>query len=45
MTWKNPPILDDPDRMRTVDGRKLELYYDGSTSASSPGGRRRPSTG
>ena len=30
MTWKNPPILDDPDRVRDVDGRKLELFYDGS---------------
>ncbi len=30
MTWKYPPILDDPDRTRTVDGRKLQLYYDGS---------------
>ena len=30
MTWKDPPILDDPDRTRTVGGRKLLLYYDGS---------------
>ena len=30
MTWKNPPILDDPDRVRDVNGRKLELFYDGS---------------
>ena len=30
MTWKYPPILDDPDRTRDVDGRKLLLYYDGS---------------
>lgn len=29
-TWKNPPILDDPDRVRAVNGRKLELFYDGS---------------
>ena len=29
LDWKDPPILDDPDRTRTVDGRKLELYYDG----------------
>jgi polyisoprenyl-teichoic acid--peptidoglycan teichoic acid transferase len=29
MSWKDPPILDDPDRTRTVDGRKLALYYDG----------------
>ncbi len=30
MTWKYPPILDDPDTTRTVNGRKLMLYYDGS---------------
>jgi polyisoprenyl-teichoic acid--peptidoglycan teichoic acid transferase len=30
MTWRYPPILDDPDGTRTVDGRKLKLYYDGS---------------
>ena len=30
MTWRDPPILDDPDRVRTVDGRKLMLFYDGS---------------
>jgi LCP family protein required for cell wall assembly len=30
MTWRNPPILDDPDRVREVNGRKLELFYDGS---------------
>ena len=30
LAWKDPPILDDPDRTRTVDGRKLMLYYDGS---------------
>jgi polyisoprenyl-teichoic acid--peptidoglycan teichoic acid transferase len=30
MSWKYPPILDDPDRTRDVDGRKLMLYYDGS---------------
>jgi LCP family protein required for cell wall assembly len=30
MTWKYPPILDDPDRIREVNGRKLMLYYDGS---------------
>ncbi len=29
-TWRSPPILDDPDRVREVDGRKLELFYDGS---------------
>ena len=30
MSWRYPPILDDPDRTRDVDGRKLMLYYDGS---------------
>jgi len=30
MSWRYPPILDDPDRVRDVDGRKLMLYYDGS---------------
>jgi LCP family protein required for cell wall assembly len=30
LAWKNPPILDDPDRTRTVGGRRLLLYYDGS---------------
>ncbi len=30
MSWRFPPILDDPDRTRDVDGRKLMLYYDGS---------------
>ena len=30
MTWKAPPILDNPDRTVTRDGRKLRLYYDGS---------------
>src|SRR6185503_10711234 len=30
MSWKYPPILDDPDRVRDVGGRKLMLYYDGS---------------
>jgi LCP family protein required for cell wall assembly len=30
MSWKYPPILDDPDRTREDDGRKLMLYYDGS---------------
>jgi polyisoprenyl-teichoic acid--peptidoglycan teichoic acid transferase len=30
MSWKYPPILDDPDRTREVDGRKLMLFYDGS---------------
>jgi hypothetical protein len=31
MTWKNPPILRSPDRIRTTaSGRKLLLFYDGS---------------
>jgi hypothetical protein len=30
LAWKYPPILDDPDRTRTVGGRRLMLYYDGS---------------
>ncbi len=30
LAWKDPPILDDPDRTRMVGGRKLQLYYDGS---------------
>jgi polyisoprenyl-teichoic acid--peptidoglycan teichoic acid transferase len=29
MTWKAPPILDNPDRTVTRNGRKLRLYYDG----------------
>ena len=28
--WKSPPILDDPTKRRTIDGRKYELFYDGS---------------
>jgi LCP family protein required for cell wall assembly len=27
--WRDPPILDDPSEIREVDGRKLELHYDG----------------
>jgi hypothetical protein len=30
MSWRYPPILDDPDETRPVNGRKLLLYYDGS---------------
>jgi hypothetical protein len=30
MTWKYPPILDDPDGTRKTGGRRLLLYYDGS---------------
>jgi polyisoprenyl-teichoic acid--peptidoglycan teichoic acid transferase len=29
MTWKAPPILDDPDRTIERRGKKLRLYYDG----------------
>ena len=29
MTWKAPPILDNPDRMVRHGNRKLRLYYDG----------------
>jgi hypothetical protein len=29
MTWKAPPILDNPDRTVRRHGRKLRLYYDG----------------
>jgi LCP family protein required for cell wall assembly len=28
--WRYPPILDDPDGVRRVGGRKLLLYYDGA---------------
>jgi LCP family protein required for cell wall assembly len=30
MTWKNPPGFGQPDRIREINGRKLQLYYDGS---------------
>ena len=30
MTWREPPILEDPSETRSVDGRKLYLYYDGN---------------
>jgi hypothetical protein len=29
MTWKAPPILDDPDRAIERRGKRLRLYYDG----------------
>jgi LCP family protein required for cell wall assembly len=29
-TWREPPLLDDPDSTRTVDGRRLMIYRDGS---------------
>jgi len=28
--WRSPPILDDPTRRETADGRKYEVFYDGS---------------
>jgi polyisoprenyl-teichoic acid--peptidoglycan teichoic acid transferase len=28
--WRSPPILDDPTRRETAEGRKYELFYDGS---------------
>ena len=30
MTWRDPPMLRQPDRVRELNGRKLLLYYDGS---------------
>ena len=30
LAWRYPPILDDPDEIRTQDGRKLMLFYDGN---------------
>jgi hypothetical protein len=29
LTWRSPPILDNPDGTRVVGGRRLRLYYDG----------------
>jgi LCP family protein required for cell wall assembly len=29
MTWKDPPILDNPDQRRTVSGRRMSVYQDG----------------
>jgi polyisoprenyl-teichoic acid--peptidoglycan teichoic acid transferase len=29
LTWRNPPILDDPTEKRTIRGRTYELHYDG----------------
>jgi len=28
--WRSPPILDDPTKRETADGRKYEIFYDGS---------------
>ena len=30
MTWRDPPILDDPHATRTVNKRKLLIYRDGN---------------
>ena len=30
MTWRDPPILANPDRIRRENGRELLLFYDGS---------------
>jgi hypothetical protein len=29
LTWRNPPILDDPTEIRKIGRRKYELHYDG----------------
>jgi polyisoprenyl-teichoic acid--peptidoglycan teichoic acid transferase len=29
MTWKAPPILDNPDETRVVGGRRFQLFFDG----------------
>ena len=29
MTWRSPPILDDPSETRRIRGRKYELHFDG----------------
>ena len=35
-TWRDPPLLDSPDRIREINGRKLELYLRRHETA--PGG-------
>ena len=30
LNWKDPPIVDKPDARKVVNGRTLELFYDGS---------------
>jgi polyisoprenyl-teichoic acid--peptidoglycan teichoic acid transferase len=30
MTWRTPPLLDRPDRVRVQNGRRLMLFYDGA---------------
>jgi hypothetical protein len=29
MTWRNPPILDNPDQVRTVGGHRMLIFLDG----------------
>jgi hypothetical protein len=29
MSWKDPPLLDNPDAIRVIDGRRFRLYRDG----------------
>jgi LCP family protein required for cell wall assembly len=29
MTWKDPPLLDNPDEVRGVGGRRMQIYRDG----------------
>jgi LCP family protein required for cell wall assembly len=31
LSWRSPPILDNPDETRERDGRRFQLYYDGSS--------------
>ena len=45
MTWRYPPILDDPDGSRTVDGRQLISTTTAATCGSWPGGPSGPPTG
>jgi LCP family protein required for cell wall assembly len=30
-SWKDPPLLDNPDSVRIVNGRRLQIYRDGSS--------------
>ena len=30
MNWTNPPILDQPDGKKTLNGRTYQLYFDGA---------------
>jgi hypothetical protein len=29
MSWKDPPLLDNPDQIKVVDGRRMQIYHDG----------------